>query len=167
MSNKAKIYLYKAGNECSSVSGGWETPSGGTYDGTSTGTITFEKRSDCMYTRIVANSSSGHTYNQHNKTAVKFTYFDRIYLDADIGHSDQYDRGYISIKNGEKKVIDGCRYTLKASTDLPRQTFEFNIESASSGYVCCSPATVWSGKWGEFILYNCYSIPDWMYKFQS
>lgn len=155
MSNKARVYLYKEGNECTTVSGGWGSASGGTYEGESTGTISYKKESNRINIRIVANSLTGHAYSIYNNKVIDFTPFNYVYMDADIGHNDQWDRGYLYVVNSSKNSTYAS-YTLKASTDLERQIFTFDVSAAGTGYIRLNPNTVINGRYGEIILYNCY-----------
>lgn len=145
------LYLYKEGDECVDVTGGWN------FDRTtnsSTGTIQVEKRNDSIYIKVVANSSTGHGVGCKTANLINFTDYKTIHFDCDIGHSDEYDRNYIIIMSSSNAEL--VKYTLKKSTDLPRQVISLDISNIANGYIKLSASTVWNGKWGEFILYNCW-----------
>lgn len=59
MSNKAKIYLYKEGNECATISGGW-TYSNGTW-GDSSANFSFNKNSNCLAITVTGVNNT-HTF---------------------------------------------------------------------------------------------------------
>ena len=145
------LYLYKEGDECVDITGGWNLTE---TANTSTGTVQTEKRNNSIYMRVVANSSTGHGATGITANLINFTDYKTIYFDCDIGHSDQYDRNYMGIVNSSNTAL--AQYILKASTDLPRQIISLDVSNIRDGYIRLCPSTVLSGKWGEFILYNCW-----------
>ena len=60
---ETKQYLYKRGNECSELTGGWQMVSGGTTGGGAT----FTKNADYL---LVANSANNYAYDERHTTTI-------------------------------------------------------------------------------------------------
>ena len=77
MSSKAKIYLYKEGNECNAITGGWynQTTSGG-----SSSTFTFQKNVGNI--NFDVNSTNAHRNTIYTKNGINGNIFSSFFVDS-------------------------------------------------------------------------------------
>lgn len=148
------LYLYKDGDECVDITGGWEFKQ--SNGSSSTGTRQLEKREDCIYMKVVANSSTGHGADTTISLGIDVSEYNYLCFDCKIGHTDAYDRGYLLLIN-ESGSSTIASYTLGKSKQLERQVIKLDISNIKQiGKARLSCSTVISGNWGENILYNCW-----------
>ena len=118
MANKAKIYVYKEGNECANVSGGW-TSSDDIW-GNGKGTFIFNKNADHLYINLVGKNDAYMTVNCF-PAALKLSKVPVSTLSWDYYAKHESASGIISILqvNGSEKQA--------FSSEIARDIYTYDI----------------------------------------
>ena len=141
------LYLYKEGDECTDVTGGW----GITNSSHNVTTPTYE-RTDRLRAHIVCGNSNGHHCGFISNKAIDLTGYSKIYFDMSNYHTDEFDRGLINIKSGSSSVAS---IGSPAYENAPRQIREIDISNINTSCIIQITAeTVWNGKQAEVVIYN-------------
>ena len=141
------LYLYKEGDECTDVTGGW----GITNSSYNVTTPTYE-RTDRLRAHIVCGNSNGHHCGFISNKAIDLTGYSKIYFDMSNYHTDEFDRGLINIKSGSSSVAS---IGSPAYENAPRQIREIDISNINTSCIIQITAeTVWNGKQAEVVIYN-------------
>ena len=142
-----KTYLYKPGDECTPLTGGW----GITNSSHNVTTPTYE-RTDRLRAHIVCGNSNGHHCGFITNKAIDLTGYSKIYFDMSNYHTDEFDRGLINIKSGSSSVAS---IGSPAYENAPRQIREIDISNINTSCIIQITAeTVWNGKQAEVVIYN-------------
>lgn len=145
-----KLWLYREGDECEDVTGGWYF-----YDmETQYGSYITEKRSDHIYAKSTANSSTGAVLRFRPTNSIDLTPYKKMYFDFSVKHTDNYERGVINLVGDDKTI--GV-YTIGKAASRDRSVLEYDV-SALTGlyYLRFSANTVTSGNYSEVSLYRCW-----------
>ena len=149
------LYLYKNGDECMDVTGGWVFGGSVGSSNLSSGSYVREKRSDCIYMKTNSTGSAHYEANCKIENYMNFKNYNTLCIDCNIGHTTEVSKDFIRIwdNSGDNLV---AKYTLGPNKILDRQILRVDLSLLGSGSIyICSP-TQKNGKWAEMIMYNCW-----------
>ena len=123
MTNKAKIYLYKEGNECTTITGGGWTYSNSGYG---SGTIQFVKNTDNIYMEVKGANNGNRTLTCYptSITSISNIRVGKIYWDAYIWKESKTEIQF--------NVNGSIKQSISNSETLQRETRPYDVNGLIS-----------------------------------
>ena len=157
-SGSGKVYLYDAGNECTSLTGGWGTVSA--YF--PTGTLT--KQSDHLYLKASPEGASGCCPSFYTLNKIPFSLYSKLCIEFAMNKADTYPRPIL-------KVIDTApltpynytydtgfttmvSYGSYAVVTIARSVAKFDLVSVANNYLYIDSKANSSGYPNETFVYS-------------
>lgn len=144
--NITKLWLYREGDECEDVTGGWIASAG------SPGTPITEKRDDSLYVKFTANNvTTSARFTTAN--AVDLTDYSKIYFDVEMTQTYPYKTPFILLLDGSKEIEV---YAPAPSSTVPRTIIEYDVSSLNTAVSPSVKAYTGGNYYAEITLYNCW-----------